>query len=94
MDRNGARRGPDGWHTAFAAALTDPGDTLPFMPQPQAFHDQTITQRLRLRRGDSRLRLVLSNELGREPLVMDAVTAAARAGSRASRCCLADVPGG
>jgi lysophospholipase L1-like esterase len=80
MDRNDARRGPDGWHTAFAAALADPDDTLPFMPQPQAFRDQTITQRLRLRRGGSRLRLVLSNEFGHEPLVMDAVTVGGASG--------------
>jgi lysophospholipase L1-like esterase len=75
MDRIDARRAPDGWHAAFAAALADPGDTLPFMPQPQTFHGQTITQRLRLRRGGTRLRLVLSNEFGREPLVLDTVTA-------------------
>jgi lysophospholipase L1-like esterase len=75
MGRTDGRRELDGWHTAFAAALADPADTLPFMPQPQTFHDQTITQRLRLRRGGTRLRLVLSNEFGREPLVMDAVTA-------------------
>jgi lysophospholipase L1-like esterase len=75
VDGNEARRGPDGWHTAFAAALADPDDTLPFMPQPQTFHDQTVTQWLRLRRGGPRLRLVLSNEFGREPLVLDAVTA-------------------
>jgi hypothetical protein len=75
MDKNDACRGLDGWHTAFTAVLADPADTLPFMPQPRTFRDQTITQRLRLRRGGARLRLVLSNEFGREPLVMDAVTA-------------------
>lgn len=80
MDRNDARCGPDGWHTAFAAALADPDDTLPFMPQPRTFHDQTIIQRLRLRRGGSRLRLVLSNEFGREPLVLDAVTVGGASG--------------
>jgi lysophospholipase L1-like esterase len=75
MDRTDARRGLRGWSTAFAAALADPGDTLPFMPQPQAFSDQTITQLVRLRRGGSRLRLLLSNEFGHEPLVLDTVTA-------------------
>ena len=80
MDRDDARRGPDGWHTDFAAALADPDDTLPFMPQPQAFHDQTITQRVRLRDGGSRLRLMLSNEFGHEPLVIDAVTASGASG--------------
>jgi len=80
MDGIDARRAPDEWHTAFAAALADPDDTLPFMPQPQTFHDQTITQWLRLRRGGTRLRLVLSNEFGREPLVLDAVTAGGASG--------------
>jgi lysophospholipase L1-like esterase len=80
MDRTDARRGLYGWSTAFAAALADPGDTLPFMPQPQAFSDQTITQLVRLRRGGSRLRLLLSNEFGHEPLVLDAVTARGASG--------------
>jgi lysophospholipase L1-like esterase len=69
-----------GWATAFAAALADPADTLPFMPQPQAFHGQTVTQRVRLRRGGSRLRLVLSNQFGAGPLVIDAVAAGREAG--------------
>ncbi len=80
MDRTDAWRALDGWHTAFAAALADPDETLPFMPQPQTFREQTITQRLRLRRGGPRLRLVLSNEFGREPLVLDAVTAGGASG--------------
>jgi lysophospholipase L1-like esterase len=67
----------DRWTTAFAAALADPGDTLPFMPRPRSFRDQTIRQAVRLRRGGARLRLVLSNEFGRTPLVLDEVTAAA-----------------
>jgi len=65
----------DRWMTAFAAALADPGDTLPFMPRPQSFRGQTIRQAVRLRRGGGRLRLVLSNEFGRTPLVFDEVTA-------------------
>jgi lysophospholipase L1-like esterase len=63
----------DTWTTAYAAALADPGDTLEFMPRPQAFSSHTIRQAVRLRRGGSRLRLVLSNEFGRAPLVIDEV---------------------
>jgi lysophospholipase L1-like esterase len=60
--------------TAYAAALADPADTLEFMPQPQTFRDQTVRQVVRLRRGGARLRLTLSNEFGRAPLVIDQVT--------------------
>jgi lysophospholipase L1-like esterase len=45
------------------------------MPQPAVFQGQTVTQRVRLRRGGSRLRLVLSNQFGTGPLVIDAVAA-------------------
>jgi lysophospholipase L1-like esterase len=44
------------------------------MPHPQTFRGQTIRQTVRLRRGGSRLRLVLSNEFGNAPLVIDEVT--------------------
>jgi len=63
------------WTTAYAAALADPAGTLPFLPQPETFRDQTVSQLVRLRRGGGRLRLALSNEFGRDPLVLDAVTA-------------------
>jgi hypothetical protein len=61
------------WTTAYASALADPADTLAFLPQPQSFRDRTIRQAVRLRRGGSRLRLVLSNEYGQTPLVIDTV---------------------
>jgi lysophospholipase L1-like esterase len=64
----------DTWTTAFAAALADPADTLAFMPPPQSFRGQTVRQVVRLRRGGTRLRLVLSNEFGHAPLVIDEVT--------------------
>jgi lysophospholipase L1-like esterase len=64
------------WTTAYQAALADPADTLPFMPQPRAFRGQTIRQVVRLRRGAGRLRLVLSNEFGAAPLEFDEVTVA------------------
>jgi lysophospholipase L1-like esterase len=75
MRTDDTRSGSAGWSTAFAAALADPADTLPFMPQPETFHGQTVTQRVRLRRGGSRLRLVLSNQFGPGPLMIDAVAA-------------------
>jgi lysophospholipase L1-like esterase len=65
---------PATWTTAYAAALADPGDTLPFLPQPRTFHDQTVRQAVRLRRSGAELRLVLSNEFGQAPLVLDEVT--------------------
>jgi lysophospholipase L1-like esterase len=67
---------PDRWQTAYTAALAHPADTLPFMPQPRSFRGQVVTQAVRLRRGGSRLRLLLSNQFGDQPLVIDAVTAA------------------
>jgi lysophospholipase L1-like esterase len=63
----------DPWTTAYLAALADPDETPPFIPQPQAFAAQTLRQSVRLRRGGSALRLVLSNEYGRAPLVIDEV---------------------
>jgi lysophospholipase L1-like esterase len=65
---------PATWTTAYAAALADPADTLAFMPQPRGFRDQTVRQAVRLRRGGTLLRLVLSNEFGHAPLVIDRVT--------------------
>ena len=62
------------WTTAYASALADPADTPAFLAQPQSFRDQTIRQAVRLRRGGSRLRLVLSNEFGQTPLVIDTAT--------------------
>ncbi|GLY77456.1 GDSL-type esterase/lipase family protein [Actinoallomurus iriomotensis] len=64
------------WTTAFLAALGDPDGTPPFMPQPRSFSAQTVRQAVRLRRGGRSLRLTLSNEFGRTPLVIDEVTVA------------------
>jgi lysophospholipase L1-like esterase len=63
-----------GWTTGYLAALAGPADTLPFLPSPGRFAGQTVRQRIRLRRGGEAARLVLSNEFGRAPLVVDAVT--------------------
>jgi EmrB/QacA subfamily drug resistance transporter len=60
--------------TDYLTALADPQDRLPFMPASRAFADQTVRQRVRLRRGGSAVRLVLSNEYGPEPLVIDEIT--------------------
>jgi lysophospholipase L1-like esterase len=62
------------WTTAYLAALGDPDGTPPFMPQPRSFSTQTVRQAVRLRRGGSALRLVLSNEFGHTPLVIDGVS--------------------
>ncbi|MFD8330713.1 GDSL-type esterase/lipase family protein [Streptomyces lydicus] len=65
------------WTTAYLAALGDPAGTPPFMPQPRTFAAaETVRQRVRVLRGGSALRLVLSNEFGLTPLVFDAVTLA------------------
>jgi lysophospholipase L1-like esterase len=63
-----------GWTTGYLAALAGTADTLPFLPSPRRFAGQTVRQRIRLRRGGEAARLVLSNEFGRAPLVIDAVT--------------------
>lgn len=63
----------DLWTTAYLAALADPDDTPPFIPQPRAFSGETLRQTVRLRRGGGALRLVLSNEYGHTPLVIDEV---------------------
>src|SRR3984893_11419244 len=73
-DRSPAMASSDAWTTAYAAALADPADTLPFMPQPQSFRGQTVRQVVRLRRGGTRFRLTLSNQFGHAPLVIDEVT--------------------
>jgi lysophospholipase L1-like esterase len=87
------------WTTAYAAALADPADTLPFMPQPQSFRGQTVRQVVRLRRGGTRLRLALSNEFGPAPLVIDEVTVGAARGGPARTAALGgsvrwDIPSG
>lgn len=64
----------DQWNTAYLAALADPAGTLEFVPQPRSFSAQTVRQAVRLRRGGSSVRLVLSNEYGIGPLVFDQVT--------------------
>jgi lysophospholipase L1-like esterase len=62
------------WTTAYLAALADPGETPSFVPPPRAFSAQTVRQAVRLRRGGPAVRLVLSNQFGRTPLVIDEVT--------------------
>ncbi len=61
------------WTTSYLAALAGPAQALAFMPQPWAFHAQTVRQAVRLGRGGSRVRLELSNEFGTEPLVIDEI---------------------
>ena len=61
------------WTTAYLAALAGADDALPFFPPTRRFAGQTVRQRVRLRRGGRAARLELSNEFGREPLVIDTV---------------------
>jgi lysophospholipase L1-like esterase len=61
------------WTTAYLSALASADDALPFFPPPRRFAGQTVRQRVRLGRGGNQARLVLSNQFGREPLVIDAV---------------------
>ena len=62
------------WTTSYLAALAGPAQVLAFMPQARTFRSQTVRQAVRLRRGGDRTRLVLSNEFGAEPLVIDQIT--------------------
>lgn len=61
------------WATAYLAALAAGEDAPPFFPPLRRFAGQTVRQRVRLRRGGRAARLALSNEFGRDPLVIDAV---------------------
>src|SRR6516225_8137879 len=61
-----------GWSTSYLATLAAPDNTPPFMPG--GFAGQTIRQPVRLRRGGTCVRLVLSNEFGHEPLLISEVT--------------------
>ena len=61
------------WTTAYLAALADPAGTPPFMPQPRTFATaEIVRQRVRVLRGGTTLRLVLSNEFGRSEQAIDA----------------------
>lgn len=71
---NGRTQPGQPWATSYLAALAGPAQALAFMPQPRTFRSETVRQAVRLRRGGSRIRLVLSNEFGAEPLVIDQIT--------------------
>lgn len=62
------------WATSYLAALAGPAQALAFLPQPRTFRSQAVRQAVRLRHGGSRVRLVLSNEFGTGPLVIDQIT--------------------
>jgi lysophospholipase L1-like esterase len=61
------------WTTAHLAALTDPTQILSVLPQSRGFAAQTVRQTVQLTRGSTAIRLVLSNEFGHVPLVIDEV---------------------
>jgi hypothetical protein len=63
----------DPWSTAYLA-LAGPDDTPPFLPPSRTLAGQTVRQAVRLRRGGAAVRLLLSSEFGRVPLVLDEVT--------------------
>jgi len=67
------------WTTDYLAALADSDPTRTFFPPPfpppRTFSTETVRQAVRLRRGGSAVRLVLSNEFGCTPLVINEVTA-------------------
>lgn len=65
----------DTWTTADLAALASPQDALPLFPPSRAFAQQTVRQVVRLRRSGRAVRLVLSNEFGSQPLVIDEIVA-------------------
>lgn len=68
------------WTTAHLAALAPRDPAIRFAPQPLDHAGRTVRQALRLRRGGAAIRLVLSNEYGDKPLVLDEVTVTGRAG--------------
>jgi lysophospholipase L1-like esterase len=61
------------WTTAYLAALSGAPDVPPLFPLPRSFADETVRQRVGLRRGGAHVRVVLSNEYGRQPLLLDEV---------------------
>ncbi|MFO1073221.1 MAG: SGNH/GDSL hydrolase family protein [Geminicoccaceae bacterium] len=72
----GRADGPDAgaWITSWAASPQPVWDADFFAPVaiPRALRDQTVRQVARLSLGGSRVRVVLSNEYGKEPLVIGA----------------------
>jgi len=62
------------WTTAHLAALAWRDAAFSWAPQPLDLSGQTVRQAVRLRRGGTAIRIVLSNEYGDAPLILDEVT--------------------
>ncbi len=65
------------WVAGFRSAVLSPHEAIQIKPS-RGFHDQTLRQILRLDGGGKALRVLLSNEYGKEPLVIEAARLAVR----------------
>lgn len=70
---------PTAWVAGFRSAVLSPYETIQ-LKSPRGFRDQTLRQILHLDGGGEAVRLQLSNEYGKEPLVIAAARVAVRAG--------------
>ena len=68
------------WTTAHLAALAARDAAFYWAPQPLDHTGRTVRQAVRLRRGGTAIRLVLSNEYGDGPLELDEVTVSSSGG--------------
>ena len=68
------------WTTAHLAALAAEDAAFYWAPPPLDHSGRTVRQAVRLRRGGTAIRLVLSNEYGGGPLVLDEVTVSSSGG--------------
>jgi lysophospholipase L1-like esterase len=71
------------WTTSYIAALAWGDAAFYWAPQPLDFSGQTVRQAVRLRRGGTAIRLVLSNEYGETPLTFEEVAVSDRDGMEA-----------
>ncbi|MGW4747750.1 GDSL-type esterase/lipase family protein [Streptomyces sp. NPDC004290] len=63
------------WAAAFRSAVLSPYESIQMKPS-RGFHDHTLRQILHLGGGGEALRVLLSNEYGKEPLVVSAARVA------------------
>ncbi|MFF7245620.1 GDSL-type esterase/lipase family protein [Embleya sp. NPDC008237] len=67
------------WVAGFRSAVLDPNESILIQPS-RGFRDQTVRQILHLDGGGTTLRVLLSNEYGKEPLVIGAARVAVGTG--------------
>ncbi|MFD0355015.1 GDSL-type esterase/lipase family protein [Streptomyces sp. NPDC127110] len=65
------------WVAGFRSAVLSPHEGIQLKPS-RGFHDQTLRQILHLDGGGEALRVLLSNEYGKEPLLIEAARLAVR----------------